>query len=167
MGNCGDFSQNNQLEIMIRGATLINIDSKGRLAIPGRYREELVERCDGRLVVTINNTSEHCLWLYPLDEWEKVEAKVVELSSYNPSHQKLKRFILGYASDLEMDKSGRILLPALLRKFAKLDKSSYLVGQGNKFEIWDEALWNEKCVQWLETAAEEEVLSEELARISL
>ena len=66
-----------------------------------------------------------------------------------------------------MDKSGRILLPALLRKFAKLDKSSYLVGQGNKFEIWDEALWNEKCVQWLETAAEEEVLSEELERISL
>ena len=152
---------------MIRGATLINIDSKGRLAIPGRYRDELVERCDGRMVVTINNTSEHCLWLYPMDEWEDVERKVVDLPSYNPSHQKLKRFLLGYASDLEMDKSGRILLPAPLRQFARLEKSTYLVGQGNKFEIWDEALWNSKCIQWLESESDEGGLSEELERISL
>ena len=54
---------------MFRGANLLNLDAKGRLAIPGRYRDELAERCSGHLVVTVNNASERCLWMYPLDEW--------------------------------------------------------------------------------------------------
>ncbi len=152
---------------MIRGATVLNIDTKGRLAIPGRYREELVERCDGRMVVTINNTSEHCLWLYPMDEWEQVERKISELPSFHVGHQNLKRFILGYASDIDMDKNGRILLPAPLREFAHLDKSIYLVGQGNKFEIWSEELWTAKCNQWLQGENSFENLSEEMARLTL
>ena len=80
---------------MIRGAATLNLDTKGRLAIPARYRDVLLERCAGKMVVTVNNTKEHCLWLYPMDEWEKVEQKIVDLPSFNPQHQKLKRFLLG------------------------------------------------------------------------
>ena len=85
---------------MFRGATSLALDSKGRLAIPARYRNSLLDRCEGKMVVTVNNTQEHCLWLYPLDEWEIVEQKIVSLPSFDPQHQKLKRFLLGYATDL-------------------------------------------------------------------
>lgn len=151
---------------MIRGAHSLTIDAKGRLAIPGRYRDELFERCNGRMVVTVNNTREHCLWLYPLDEWEKVEAKLVALPSFDANHQKLKRFLIGHATDVEMDKSGRILIPALLRDFAKMQQGIYIIGQGNKFEIWSETLWNERREQWL-LEAPGDTLSPEMEQLSL
>lgn len=152
---------------MLRGANALNLDAKGRLAIPGRYRDELTERCNGHLVVTLNNTKEHCLWMYPMDEWEEVEQKVVSLSSFDHNHQKLKRFLLGYASETEMDKNGRVLVPAPLRKFARITKQIYLVGQGNKFELWDEKLWNEKREQWLLEELDMDKVSVELEQLSL
>ena len=152
---------------MFRGASALNLDTKGRLAIPVSHRTALSERCAGKLVVTVNNTRENCLWLYPLDEWERVEQKVVNLPSFDPNHQKLKRFLIGYASDVEMDKSGRILLPSPLRDFAMLDKAIYLVGQGNKFEIWNDELWAKKCSQWMQEDMEIENMSTELEQISL
>ena len=152
---------------MIRGANSLNLDSKGRLAIPSRYREAIAQRCEGRMVVTVNNTKEHCLWLYPMDEWKEVEKKIVSLPSFNSEHQKLKRFLLGYASDVDMDGSGRILLPAPLREFAMMDKTVFLVGQGNKFEIWSEELWEAKRAQWLGEELDMENLSIEMEQLSL
>lgn len=152
---------------MIRGANSLNLDGKGRLAIPSRYRDALSERCDGKMVVTVNNTKEHCLWLYPMDEWVEVEQKIVSLPSFNPEHQKLKRFLLGYASDVEVDGSGRILLPAPLREFAMMKKSVFLVGQGNKFEIWSDELWNAKRSQWLDESMDTDNLSIEMEQLSL
>ncbi len=119
------------------------------------------------MVVTVNNTGEHCLWLYPMDEWEKVEEKIVALPSFDPNHQKLKRFLLGHASDLEMDGSGRILLPAPLREFAMMTKAVFLVGQGNKFEIWSEALWNTRRNQWLQEEMDLQNISAEMEQLSL
>lgn len=152
---------------MIRGATSLNLDSKGRLAIPTRYRDAIVSRCEGKMVVTVNNTKEHCLWLYPMDEWDKVEEKIVALPSFNSDHQKLKRFLLGYASDVDMDGSGRLLLPAPLREFAMMTKSILLVGQGNKFEIWSEELWAARRSQWLQEEFDTESLSVEMEQLSL
>lgn len=152
---------------MIRGANTINLDDKGRLAIPSKFRKGLVDRCDGNMVVTVNNTKEHCLWLYPLDEWELVEQKIVALPSFDANHQRLKRFLLGYASDVEMDGSGRILLPAPLREFAMMKKAVLLVGQGNKFEIWSEQLWNARRSQWLQEDMDLENLSVEMEQLSL
>ncbi len=152
---------------MFRGANKLNLDNKGRLAIPVGYRNGLEGRCGGKLVVTVNNTREKCLWLYPMDEWVVVEQKVVKLSSFDPNHQKLKRFLIGYASDVEMDKTGRILVPGSLREFAGLDKTVFLVGQGNKFEIWDESLWNKKCAKWLKEELDPGTMSVELEQISL
>ena len=152
---------------MLRGATLLNLDAKGRMAIPTRYREGLIERCDGHMVVTVNNTKEHCLWLYPMDEWQRVEEKIVQLPSFDPNHQKLKRFLLGHACDVEMDGSGRILLPATLREFGILAKSVMLVGQGNKFEIWSEELWDARREQWLREEMDFDKLSLEMEQLSL
>ena len=152
---------------MFRGANALNLDTKGRLAIPSRYRDALLQRCDGQLVVTVNNNKEHCLWMYPLDEWVQVEQKVVNLPSFDPNHQKLKRFLIGYASEVEIDKSGRVLLPAPLREFAMMTKGIYLVGQGNKFEIWNEELWVARCSQWLQEDMDMEKISVEMEQLSL
>ena len=133
---------------MLRGGSALNLDAKGRVAIPGRYRDELVERCGGRLVVTVNAAGHHCLWIYPMDEWERAERKVDELSSFEPQHQKLKRFFIGYAREVDMDKSGRALLPAPLKEFARIDKEIFLLGQGNKFELWSGAFWKAQCEEW-------------------
>ncbi len=152
---------------MFRGANSINLDSKGRFAIPSRYRENLITCCDGKLIVTVNNIREHCLWLYPMDEWEKVEEKLVALPSFDPAHQKLKRFLLGYASDVDMDGNGRILLPSPLREFSMMTKEIYLVGQGNKFEIWSESLWHARRSEWLKEELDSDRISVEMERLSL
>ena len=134
---------------MFRGVATFNLDVKGRMAIPAKFRKHLDVSCEGRLVVTIDH-AEHCLQLYPLPEWEEVEQKLAKLPSLNPQVRKLKRMFLGYATECEMDNTGRILLPAKLREFAGMTKSTVMIGQGNKFELWDEQTWNalmEECLE--------------------
>ncbi len=133
---------------MFRGVSTLSLDAKGRLAIPTRHRDALVAQSNGQLVITVNN-SERCLWLYPLNEWEEIERKVVSLPSLDPAAQRLKRILIGHASDCELDRNGRVLLPGPLREFADLDKRVVLIGQGNKFELWNESLWNARRDEWL------------------
>lgn len=143
------------------------LDSKGRLAIPARYREAILKVCDGSMVVTLNNTKERCLWLYTVDQWMKVEQKIVELPSFNPEHQKLKRFMVGHANDVEMDGNGRILLPAHLREFAGMTKSVFMIGQGNKFEIWSEDLWVARRAEWLKEIPDPSAITLEMEQLSI
>jgi len=124
---------------MFRGSTPLALDGKGRLAIPTRHRDALQARCEGRLVVTLDPAN--CLALYPFPDWEPIERKLNALSSFNPLYARLRRSIVGNAIDLDMDSAGRILLPAPLREKARLEKDVMLVGQGNKFEIWNAADW--------------------------
>ncbi len=153
---------------MFRGASTLNMDAKGRIAIPARYRDEIVARAGGNLVLTVNNTRERCLWLFTLDEWEKAEAKLVQLSSFDKQAQFLKRLLIGYASDCEMDSAGRMRIAAPLIEFAGLSKQVVLIGQGNKFELWDDALWKAKCDEWLAEPVEEDgTVSEQVANLSL
>ncbi len=102
-----------------------------------------------------------------MDEWEKVEEKLVALPSFDPAHQKLKRFLLGYASDVDMDGNGRILLPSPLREFSMMTKEIYLVGQGNKFEIWSESLWHARRSEWFKEELDSDRISVEMERLSL
>ena len=132
---------------MFRGANSITLDSKGRIAIPTRYRERLSDRSDGQLVATVDR--DYCLLLYPLPAWEEIERKLVRLPSLNRQARRLQRLMIGYASELEMDGQGRVLLPRELREFAQLDRSAILIGQGNKFELWDQERWNERRDSWL------------------
>lgn len=135
---------------MFRGANAINLDSKGRLTIPTRYRQMLLDDCQGQLVCTID-TLQPCLLLYPLPEWEDIELKLRKLSSTNPHERRLQRLLLGYAMEGEMDKNGRILLAPTLRQHAMLDKPVMLVGQLNKFEIWDAQRWQQQVSEDIET----------------
>lgn len=140
---------------MFRGASSINLDAKGRLAIPTRYREELQECCERRLVATIAVNERcigepGCLWLYPLPEWEKTERTIDALPTFNKTAGKLRRFVIGNAFECEMDSQGRMLVPEKLRKFAGMDKKVVLVGQLSKFEIWSEDAWNDKENEWMQ-----------------
>jgi len=126
---------------VFRGVATFNLDAKGRMAIPAKFRKQLDVCCEGRLVITIDH-SDHCLQVYPLPEWEEVEKKLAELPTLNPKVRQLKRMLLGYATECEMDSNGRVLLPAKLRERASLEKSTVMIGQGNKFELWDEQTWN-------------------------
>ena len=152
---------------MFRGITGINIDVKGRLAIPTRHRDPLADDCEGRLVVTID-TESTCLLLYPVPEWEKIENKLQNLPSFNRAARRIQRLLIGHATEVELDPQGRILLPPLLRDYARLEKRVMLVGQGRRFEIWDEQAWQANREQWLaEEATATEELPEALQSISL
>jgi MraZ protein len=132
---------------MFRGATRITLDAKGRLAIPARYRDRIAATCAGQLICTVD--PDYCLLVYPLPDWEELERKLVRLPSLKPKARRLQRLMLGYASELEVDAHGRVLIPRELREFASLDRDAILIGQGNKFELWDEKRWNERRDQWL------------------
>jgi MraZ protein len=133
--------------VVFRGATKVTLDAKGRMAIPTRYRERLVSRCDGQIVVTVDK--DHCLLVYPLPDWEELERKLVRLPSMNKVARNIVRIMVGYATEVDMDGNGRILVSRELRDFAALNKAGMLIGQGNKFELWDEEAWIEKRDAWL------------------
>ncbi|MCG6871534.1 MAG: division/cell wall cluster transcriptional repressor MraZ [Gammaproteobacteria bacterium] len=133
---------------MFRGVSALNLDAKGRLQVPVKYRQTLQADADGCVVITAN-MGERCLWLYPLPIWEEIERTLVKLPSLDATAQKLKRILMGHATDVELDSAGRVLVSTPLREFAGIDKRVVLIGQGNKFEIWNEAHWNERREQWL------------------
>ena len=135
---------------MFRGANSINLDAKGRIAIPAKYRDRLRESCNSQIIVTID-LEQPCLSLFPLPHWEQLERQLQGLSNTNSVHQSIKRLLLGHASECELDKNGRVLLPAVLRDHAGLDKHLLLAGMGNTFQIWDEVRWNDRIRQDMET----------------
>ncbi len=149
---------------MLRGLNALTLDGKGRMAIPTRYREQLRENGDRQLVITVDPV-DRCLLLYPYPEWEIIERKLVRLPALNKQTRKLQRLLLGHATETEMDNNGRILLPPLLREYGQLEKRVMLVGQGNKFELWDERIWSESRETWLEES--DESLAAELETLSL
>jgi MraZ protein len=124
---------------MFQGAAQLNLDTKSRLAIPARYRDALLACCSGHLVLTAD--ADGCLLFYPQPEWEPIREKLLKLSALNPRIRALQRRLIGYAEDVEMDAAGRVLISPALRSYAMLDRHVMLIGQGNKFELWDEARW--------------------------
>jgi MraZ protein len=150
---------------MFRGANKLTLDVKGRLVMPTRYRERLQERCGGHLVVTVDK--DQCLLIYPLPDWEDIERKLMKLPSLNPQVRRLQRLMVGHATDLELDGHGRILLPPNLREYGLLTRDAMLVGQGLRFELWDEARWNERRDEWLASPDTTTDLPAELETLSL
>jgi MraZ protein len=151
---------------VFRGVQHINMDAKGRLAMPARQREPLLSLCDGQIVATIDTQSK-CLAVYPLPEWERIEQDIQGLPALKPAVKRFQRLMLGYATDLELDGNGRMLLPQSLREYAQLEKKLVLVGQGNKLEIWSEALWLAEREQALQDSGPEAELPEELMSLTL
>ncbi|MFG1173770.1 division/cell wall cluster transcriptional repressor MraZ [Erwiniaceae bacterium CAU 1747] len=152
---------------MFRGATLVNLDSKGRLAVPTRYRDTLIGESQGQMVCTID-LHQPCLLLYTLPEWEVIEKKLSRLSSMNPAERRVQRLLLGHASECQMDSAGRLLLANTLRQHAALTKEVMLVGQFNKFELWDEQTWYQQVKEDIDAEhSSQQALSERLQDLSL
>ncbi|WP_151703862.1 division/cell wall cluster transcriptional repressor MraZ [Nitrincola alkalilacustris] len=151
---------------MFRGVNPINLDAKGRMAMPSRYRESIAAYCAGQMVATIDAQSP-CLLLYPLPDWEEIQAKIDALPSFNAAAVRLKRLLIGHATDIELDGSGRMLLPSPLRDYASLDKRVVLLGQGRKFEIWSEELWNQTRDDYLKEVGSPDTIPDEMLSLSL
>jgi MraZ protein len=151
---------------MFRGVNKINLDAKGRMALPARYRDQIADCCENQLVATID-TETRCLLLYPLPDWEAIEKKIDALPSFNPAARRIQRLLIGHATDIELDSSGRLLLPQPLREYAQMDKKLVLLGQGRKFEIWGEEQWNSARDLYLAENDEAVALPEDLLTLSL
>lgn len=134
---------------MFRGATKLSLDDKGRMVMPTRHRERLHEISAGRVVVTVDR--DQCLLIYPLPEWEQIERKLMALPSLHPQARRLQRLMVGHATELTLDAHGRLLLSPELREFAGLARAVMLIGQGGRFELWDEARWLERRDFWLKS----------------
>ena len=132
---------------MFRGITATTLDAKGRITIPTKHRDEVSTSCGGHLVVTVD--VDRCLLIYPFPEWERIETELLSLPNVKKQVRRWHRLYLGHAKSCEVDAQFRILLPPELRDFAGLNKNVYLVGQGNKFELWDEKVWSDNCEDWL------------------
>ncbi len=124
---------------MFRGSFEHSVDSKGRVSVPSRFREIFAERYDGRLVLAMD--LDRCLTAYPLEEWERLEEKIKGLPMMQKEVKDFMRYFFSSASECELDKQGRILIPPALREKAGINKSVMLVGIINKIEIWDSAVW--------------------------
>ena len=129
---------------VFRGVTQLALDAKGRFAVPGKHRIALAGAIDGSertLIVTADPS--RCLLLYPRATWEPIQARLMSLSSFNAEIRGLQRLLVGHADEVDMDSTGRILVPPALRQHAELEHRVVLVGQGNKFELWDETKWQQ------------------------
>jgi MraZ protein len=148
--------------IVFLGSHAITMDSKGRLAIPAKIRDALVSECGGRLVITAH-TEERCLLVYPEPQWLDLLPKIEALPNIHRKARLAQRLLLGYATPLELDANGRVLLPTPLRDYADLEKKLLLVGQGKKLELWSETSW----FDWLGAAGEGDDMPEEMLSLSL
>lgn len=145
------------------GSHAINMDAKGRLAIPARVREELQQSCGGRIVLTANADEERCLLMYPEPAFEVLRAQIDALPNMNKAARRLQRLILGHATPLELDSAGRILVPPTLRSYARLEKKLMLIGQGKKLELWSEERW----FAWLDESGDDDDMPPAMEALSL
>lgn len=152
---------------MFRGITALSLDTKGRMTLPTRHRETVHTESDNKVIVTIDIESK-CLLIYLLADWEQIEKKLAALPSFNKAARRIQRLLIGHATEVELDAQGRVSLPAPLREYADLEKKAVLVGQGNKFELWSDEVWQRSRDQWLaEVEQDEDALPEDVMALSL
>ena len=132
------------------------------MAIPAKVRDTLASICDGRLVVTAH-TEERCLLVYPEPQWADLQPKIEALPNIHRKARRMQRLLLGYATPLELDGNGLVLLPQTLRDYAGLEKKLMLIGQGKKLELWSEAGWYDE----LETGDDDVSMPDEVLSLSL
>ena len=139
---------------MFKGITNIRLDTKGRLTMPTKYRPIIHEQSNSKMVITIDS-EEKCLLLYPSTSWKKIQQKINDLPSFNKNARRIQRLLIGHAEDLDLDGNGRILLSKPLRSFAEMTKQVTMIGQGEKFEIWSNDIWEKRVTTWRAEETEE------------
>jgi MraZ protein len=150
---------------MFRGAAKVTIDDKGRVVVPAQHRAALAAPAAGRVVVTVDR--DQCLRIYPLPEWERIEAQLNALPSLHPQVRRLQRLMIGHAQEVALDSHGRLALTPELREFAGLERHAWMVGQGKGLELWDEARWKAQCEEWMKSEQGVTELAAELSSLSL
>lgn len=150
---------------MFQGINDLNLDAKGRMSLPARYRDSIQASCDGSLVVTVD--VDHCLLIYPATEWQVIQKNLMALPSIQKQARRLQRLMLGHATECEVDGNHRILVPPPLRKFAGISKHAVLIGQGNKFELWDQETWEKMRERWIKEENKLSDISEALENFSI
>ncbi len=150
---------------MFRGVHSLSVDAKGRIKIPTRHQAQIDKICKSKMVLSIH-PEDNCLLLYPLEDWQILEKKVSTLPSLNIHTKRLKRKLIGHATDCELDKASRVLIPATLREYANIDKKIIMSGQGHNFELWDEDTWN-KQLDNLDSLSKEQDIPPEITQLSL
>ena len=125
---------------MFQGASELNLDVKGRMAVPMKHREPLSLPSQGKLILTAHR--EGCLLMYPLAHWEPIRDKVMKFPALDPAAAVWKRLLIGFAEEHVLDGNGRVLLSPELRKFASIERLVMFIGQGTYFEIWNASAWD-------------------------
>lgn len=123
---------------MFRGRYTHQVDTKGRLSIPSRFRETLAQAFDERLIIT---NFDQCLWAYPVAEWQELERKVAALPQFMEEVKALQRVFISAAAECPIDRQGRILIPPTLREYAAIGREVVIVGMTRRFELWARERW--------------------------
>ncbi|MBO4330372.1 MAG: division/cell wall cluster transcriptional repressor MraZ [Rhodocyclaceae bacterium] len=139
---------------MFQGAMPLSLDAKGRIAIPARYRDALAPE-GAPIVLTAH--PDRCLMVYPAEVWAPIRERLAAIPGLDAARSKLRRLLMGMATEETPDASGRVLLAPAQRQWANLEKQVWLVGQGSHFELWSDAGWQRQ------QAAMEEITPEELS----
>ncbi|HVA88436.1 MAG TPA: division/cell wall cluster transcriptional repressor MraZ [Chloroflexota bacterium] len=126
---------------MFLGEFTHSVDSKGRLAIPAKFRLRLGEGA------VVTRGLDGCLVIYPAEEWREFAEKLDKLPSTQPDVRNYKRFIFSGATECDFDRQGRVLIPAFLREYASLGETAAVIGQYSKVEIWSQSRWEERRPQ--------------------
>ncbi|HEY1899182.1 MAG TPA: division/cell wall cluster transcriptional repressor MraZ [Steroidobacteraceae bacterium] len=135
---------------MFRGAAKVTLDVKGRMVLPTRVRDTLTQLGEQQLVATVDR--DQCVLVYPLADWQKLQDHLMNLPNLNSEARWLQRLMVGYATDLDIDSHGRVLIPGELREFTGLQRDAMLFGQGNHLELWDESAWKQASMASMKPA---------------
>ncbi len=143
MVNCGElwFKIHKFIMSSFKGSYIYAVDEKGRVSIPARMRKYLSPEANETFVIT--RGTDTCLFLFPLDEWEKLERKLKELNTFNPQHRFLVRILLMWAVEVTLDNQSRVMIPKNLLEFAKIDKEALIIGALDRIEIWNPNIFQE------------------------
>jgi|TARA_B100001142_G_C14056460_1_gene548011 MraZ protein len=150
---------------MFKGISNLNIDAKGRASMPNRYRKQFCSKNKCNVVITADK--DKCLLVYTLAAWKIIEKKLSNLPSYNKEARFIQRLLIGYATESEIDSQGRFLIPTPLREYASIEKKIVLLGQGSKFELWSESIWNKNIKNWLDVNKNSDSNNEALSELKL
>lgn len=120
---------------MFLGEYQHTLDAKGRLSLPAKFRAEMT----GRLVVA--KGLEGCLYVSSADSYERFLSQLTETGDFDPKFRQVRRFFTSGAVDTELDSAGRVIIPAVLRDYAKLDREVAVIGNGDRIELWDAQIW--------------------------
>ena len=133
--------------------------------MPQRYRKDFSAKNKSKVIITADK--DKCLLIYTQISWSIIEKKLSELPSYNKEARFVQRLLIGYATESEIDSQGRFLIPNPLREYAGIQKKIILLGQGNKFELWSENIWNKNMKSWLASQNGDDAKNEALNELKL